>query len=75
MSPTNNFLGLDKIRGFSVESARLLIPEEEDGTNLAGTAILPNHSVVTFALVRSMLIFMMRPLTLVTGQRYSESQE
>ncbi|KAF9891854.1 hypothetical protein FE257_003339 [Aspergillus nanangensis] len=42
--------GLDKLRGFSIPSARLLIPAEDDGTNLRGQAILPNHSIVTFAL-------------------------
>ncbi|KAJ5542745.1 hypothetical protein N7461_008748 [Penicillium sp. DV-2018c] len=42
--------GLDKLRGFSIESARLLLPKEADGTNLRGKAVLPNHSVFTFAL-------------------------
>ncbi|CAG7953402.1 unnamed protein product [Penicillium nalgiovense] len=42
--------GLDKLRGFAIDSARLVVPKEEDGTNLRGTAILPNHSVFTFAL-------------------------
>lgn len=45
-------LGLDKLSGFSIDSANLVIPKEADGTNLRGTAILPNHSVFTFALVR-----------------------
>lgn len=45
--------GLDKLRGFAIDSARLVVPKEEDGTNLRGTAILPNHSVFTFALVYS----------------------
>ncbi|KAJ5688519.1 hypothetical protein N7462_002911 [Penicillium macrosclerotiorum] len=38
------------LKGFSIDSARLLIPKEADGTNLAGVATLPNHSVFTFAL-------------------------
>ncbi|KAG2417656.1 hypothetical protein HFD88_008875 [Aspergillus terreus] len=42
--------GLDRLSGFSIPSARLVIPAEDDGTNLRGTAVLPNHSVVTFAL-------------------------
>ncbi|KAJ5355537.1 uncharacterized protein N7496_012749 [Penicillium cataractarum] len=42
--------GLDKLSGFSIDSARVLIPKEADGTNLVGEANLPNHSVFTFAL-------------------------
>ncbi|GLI81809.1 hypothetical protein PoHVEF18_010200 [Penicillium ochrochloron] len=42
--------GLDKLSGFSINSARVVIPKEADGTNLVGEAILPNHSVFTFAL-------------------------
>ncbi|KAI9036444.1 DUF3712 domain-containing protein [Aspergillus affinis] len=42
--------GLDQLSGFSIDSARLLLPAEADGTNLRGEAVLPNHSVVTFAL-------------------------
>ncbi|KAL5360485.1 hypothetical protein BJX96DRAFT_184575 [Aspergillus floccosus] len=42
--------GLYQLSGFSIPSARLVIPAEDDGTNLRGTAVLPNHSVVTFAL-------------------------
>ncbi|KAJ5601227.1 hypothetical protein N7510_010761 [Penicillium lagena] len=42
--------GLDKFSGFSIPSARLIIPEEKDGTNLVGTAVLPNRSVFTFAM-------------------------
>ena len=44
-------IGLDKLSGFSIDAARLVLPAEADGTNLRGTATLPNHSVVTFALV------------------------
>lgn len=44
--------GLDKLSGFSIDSARVLLPKEADGTNLVGEATLPNHSVFTFALVR-----------------------
>mgnify|MGYP002718748820 FL=1 len=47
--------GLDKLRGFAIDSARLIVPKEEDGTNLRGTATLPNHSVFTFALVYSLI--------------------
>ncbi|KAJ6000851.1 hypothetical protein N7481_001260 [Penicillium waksmanii] len=42
--------GLDRLSGFSIDSARLLLPKEEDGTNIVGSANLPNHSVFTFAL-------------------------
>jgi hypothetical protein len=47
-----NRTGLDKLSGFSIDSARVLLPKEADGTNLVGEATLPNHSVFTFALVR-----------------------
>jgi hypothetical protein len=43
--------GLDKLSGFSIDEAALLIPAVDDGSNLRGKATLPNHSVVTFALV------------------------
>ncbi|KAJ6100077.1 hypothetical protein N7467_001612 [Penicillium canescens] len=42
--------GLDKLSGFSIDSARLVIPKEADGTNLVGVVIFPNYSVFTFAL-------------------------
>ncbi|KAL2813886.1 hypothetical protein BJX63DRAFT_442762 [Aspergillus granulosus] len=42
--------GLDKLNGFSIDEAALLLPAREDGSNLRGRATLPNHSVVTFAL-------------------------
>ncbi|KAJ5106106.1 hypothetical protein N7456_002781 [Penicillium angulare] len=42
--------GLDKLKGFAIDSAQLVIPKEDDGTNFVGTATLPNHSVFTFAL-------------------------
>ncbi|KAL4736076.1 hypothetical protein BDV11DRAFT_211567 [Aspergillus similis] len=42
--------GLDKLTGFSIDEAALLIPAMEDGSNLRGRATLPNHSVVTFAM-------------------------
>lgn len=54
---TTNTAGLDKLSGFSIESAKVLIPKAADGSNLQGEAILPNHSVFTFALVRSTLEF------------------
>lgn len=52
---SNETPGLDKLRGFSIESARLLISKDDDGDNFVGTAILPNHSVFTFALVCSVI--------------------
>lgn len=48
-----NFIGLDKFNGFSIPSARLIVPTEKDGTNLVGTAVLPNRSVFTFEMVCS----------------------
>ncbi|KAL4747227.1 hypothetical protein BDW72DRAFT_206646 [Aspergillus terricola var. indicus] len=42
--------GLDKLNGFSIDEAALLIPAMDDGSNLRGRATLPNHSVVTFAM-------------------------
>ncbi|KAL4815737.1 hypothetical protein BDW67DRAFT_191382 [Aspergillus spinulosporus] len=42
--------GLDKLSGFSIDEAALLIPAMDDGSNLRGRATLPNHSVVTFAM-------------------------
>ncbi|KAL3455871.1 hypothetical protein BJX64DRAFT_297174 [Aspergillus heterothallicus] len=42
--------GLDKLSGFSIDEAALILPAREDGTNLRGRATLPNHSVVTFAM-------------------------
>ncbi|KAJ5630161.1 hypothetical protein N7528_003818 [Penicillium herquei] len=42
--------GLDKLKGFSIDSAQVVIPKEADGTNIIATATLPNRSVFTFAL-------------------------
>ncbi|KAL4996719.1 hypothetical protein BDV10DRAFT_202311 [Aspergillus recurvatus] len=42
--------GLDKLNGFSIDEAALLLPAMDDGSNLRGKATLPNHSVVTFAM-------------------------
>ncbi|KAJ5697122.1 hypothetical protein N7488_010806 [Penicillium malachiteum] len=42
--------GLDKLKGFSIDSAQVVIPKEADGTNIVATATLPNRSVFTFAL-------------------------
>ncbi|KAL2824453.1 hypothetical protein BJY01DRAFT_165208 [Aspergillus pseudoustus] len=44
------YAGLDKLSGFSIDEAALILPAREDGTNLRGRATLPNHSVVTFAM-------------------------
>jgi hypothetical protein len=45
-------IGLDSISGFSFVEAAVVFPPLADGTNLQGTVILPNPSVVTFELVR-----------------------
>ncbi|KAJ5087917.1 hypothetical protein N7456_011533, partial [Penicillium angulare] len=42
--------GLDKIEGFSIPSASVALPPKADGSNLLGSAVLPNYSVVTFEL-------------------------
>ncbi|KAL4891818.1 hypothetical protein BDV59DRAFT_203091 [Aspergillus ambiguus] len=42
--------GLDELSGFSIDSASIALPPESDGSNLVGSATLPNHSLVTFAL-------------------------
>jgi hypothetical protein len=42
---------LDKLSGFTIDTAQLAIPKEADGSNLLATATLPNKSVFTFALV------------------------
>ncbi|KAL6235277.1 hypothetical protein BDW75DRAFT_230458 [Aspergillus navahoensis] len=42
--------GLDKLSGFSIDEAALLLPAMDDGSNIRGRATLPNHSVVTFAM-------------------------
>lgn len=44
--------GLWALNGFSIQSAGL-VEQQSDGTNLQGVAVLPNYSLVTFALVRA----------------------
>jgi hypothetical protein len=39
------------LKGFSIESARVVLPPEDDGTNFMGNLTLPNASIVTFELV------------------------
>jgi len=43
--------GLNMLAGFQILSSELLIPPQ-NGANLAGVVMLPNPSVVTFAMVR-----------------------
>lgn len=45
------FAGLNKLDGFTFSSAAVVFPPDPDGTNLKGTVILPNPTVVTFELV------------------------
>lgn len=47
----NYLLGLNKLEGFSFASVAAIFPAEADGTNLNGTVILPNPTVVSFELV------------------------
>jgi len=42
--------GLNKLNGFSIDSARLIIPPLAEGTNILGNATLPNPSIVNFNL-------------------------
>ncbi|KAL1963085.1 hypothetical protein VTN77DRAFT_8731 [Rasamsonia byssochlamydoides] len=38
---------LNQFKGFSIDSATLLLPAESDGTNLLANATLPNQSILT----------------------------
>jgi len=38
------------LTGYSIESAEVVLPPEADGTNLKGTVIIPNDTIVTFEL-------------------------
>lgn len=44
--------GLNNLTGFTFIEAAYVFPSAADGTNLKGTVILPNPSIVTFELVR-----------------------
>jgi hypothetical protein len=50
--------GLNSLDGFSFASAAAVFPPEADGTNLKGTVILPNPTVVSFELVCNTLTLM-----------------
>lgn len=39
------------MKGFGIESARAVLPAEEDGTNLIANLSIPNASLVSFELV------------------------
>jgi len=41
---------LNNLTGYSIESAEVVLPPEADGTNLKGTIVIPNYSIVTFEL-------------------------
>lgn len=55
--------GLNMLKGFSIDSASVALPPEDDGSNLLGQATLPNYSVVTFALVSSNTVSAGAPAT------------
>jgi hypothetical protein len=55
-SLANAAKGLNKLAGFSVVSAEALLPAQ-NGANIAGTLDLPNHSIVTFAMVSTVVQF------------------
>lgn len=44
-------LGLNKIKGYTIESARVLIPPGDDGALISGLLNIPNASRVTIDLV------------------------
>lgn len=47
--------GLQKLDGFRINSASLLLSPEEDGTTLLANVTIPNHSIVEFELVSGAL--------------------
>jgi hypothetical protein len=47
------FPGLNNLTGFSFATAAVVLPPESDGTNLKGSVVMPNPSIVTFELVRT----------------------
>ncbi|OAX83922.1 hypothetical protein ACJ72_01713 [Emergomyces africanus] len=42
--------GLDGFKGLNIESAKVILPFQEDGTNLKVVLNIPNHSVITLDL-------------------------
>ncbi|KAI9148381.1 hypothetical protein HJFPF1_12212 [Paramyrothecium foliicola] len=50
LQKTVNVNALDTLEGFKLEGARVLLPAEEDGTNLIGNLTLPNWSNLTIGL-------------------------
>jgi hypothetical protein len=38
------------LKGFSIDTARIILPPEADGTNFVGEITLPNPSIVAFEL-------------------------
>jgi hypothetical protein len=55
---TNNPLGLNGFKGFTIDSARLQLPAEADGSNLFANATLPNQSVLTLEIVSFSSVFL-----------------
>jgi hypothetical protein len=55
---TNNPLGLNGFKGFTIDSARLQLPAEADGSNLFANATLPNQSVLTLEIVSFSWVFL-----------------
>lgn len=43
------------MKGFGIESARAVLPAEEDGTNLIAELSIPNASLVSFELVSNLV--------------------
>jgi hypothetical protein len=43
--------GLNSLDGFQFTEAAIVFPPDADGTNLVGSVIMPNPSIVTFEMV------------------------
>ena len=51
---TNGFSGLNKLKGFNVTEFHVLTKPDLDGVNMVGKVSIPNPSVMTLAMVRSL---------------------
>ena len=51
METDKNVTALDEFAGFAIKDSTLVLPPEDDGTNLIANATLPNPSVLTLEIV------------------------
>jgi len=51
---TIEFLGLNNLAGFEFTSVAVVFPPDPDGTNLVGNVTLPNPTVISLELVRTL---------------------